>query len=93
LPENLMAGHSAMLELQALVSREARPGKRVGDIFDLALDFVKSKGYATYFMGADDGRVSFIAHGIGLELDEFPLLQPARRWPSRRGWSLPWNPN
>ena len=92
LPENLMEGHKAMLELQALVSREALPGKRVGDIYDLALGFVKSKGYANYFMGADDGRVSFIAHGIGLELDEFPFIAAGQKMKLQAGMVIAMEP-
>jgi Xaa-Pro aminopeptidase len=92
LPENLAAGHDAMLELQALVSREALPGRRCGDIYDLALDFVKSKGYANHFMGADDGRVSFIAHGIGLELDEFPFIAAGQKMRLQAGMVLAMEP-
>ena len=92
LPQNLVAGHEAMLELQALVSREALPGKSCGDIYDLALDFVKSKGYTTYFMGVDDGRVSFIAHGIGLELDEFPFIAAGQQMILREGMVIAMEP-
>ena len=92
LPEDLVAGHSAMLELQALVSREALPGKRVGDIYDLALDFVKNNGYANYFMGADDGRVSFIAHGIGLELDELPFIAAGQKMALQEGMVIAMEP-
>ena len=74
LPDKLAAAHLDMLELQALVAREARPGKQAREIYDLALDFIKRKGYEPNFMGGDEQRVSFIGHGIGLELDEFPFI-------------------
>ena len=92
LPEDLVAGHEAMLELQTLIAREALPGKRAGDIYDLALDFVKSKGHAARFMGADDGRVTFIAHGIGLELDEFPFIAAGQKMKLREGMVIAMEP-
>lgn len=37
---------------------------------------MKSRGYENHFMGFGNHRMSFIGHGIGLELDEFPIIAP-----------------
>jgi len=74
LPDKLRTAHTAMLELQSLVAQNARPGAKAGDLYDLAVEFVQRKGYSDVFMGADDQRVRFIGHGIGLELDDYPFL-------------------
>ena len=92
LPDQLVDAHMAMLELQTLVSREARPGTRAGDLYDLALDFVKIKGYENFFMGGDEQRVSFIGHGIGLELDEFPFLAAGQKMKLREGMIIALEP-
>ncbi|MEJ2199745.1 MAG: M24 family metallopeptidase, partial [Desulfuromonadaceae bacterium] len=31
-------------------------------------------GYQDHFMGAKGAQVSFIGHGIGVEIDEFPFI-------------------
>ena len=31
-------------------------------------------GYGSNFMGAEPNQVAFIGHGVGLEVDELPLL-------------------
>ena len=31
---------------------------------------------ADFFMGHGEGQVRFIGHGIGLEIDEFPVIAP-----------------
>jgi Xaa-Pro dipeptidase len=31
---------------------------------------------ADYFMGHGEGQVKFIGHGIGLEIDELPIIAP-----------------
>ena len=92
LPDKLVAAHEAMLELQALVAREARPGKRAHELYDLALDFVKRKGVETFFMGGDDQRVGFIGHGIGLELDEFPFIAAGQKMTLQEGMIIALEP-
>ena len=34
----------------------------------------RERGFGDYFMGHGEGRVPFVGHGIGLEMDELPLL-------------------
>ena len=59
---------------------------------ELALDFVKHKGHAQNFMGADDGRVPFIGHGIGLALDEFPFLAAGHKMKLQEGMIIALEP-
>jgi Xaa-Pro aminopeptidase len=92
LPGKLVTAHAAMLELQALVAREALPGKTAGDIYNLAIEFVKDKGYENFFMGGDEQRVPFIGHGIGLELDEFPFLAAGQKMKLRPGMVIALEP-
>jgi Xaa-Pro aminopeptidase len=33
-------------------------------------------GYGDFFMGYGEGQVPFIGHGIGLEIDEYPIISP-----------------
>jgi len=36
----------------------------------------RSAGYEEFFMGHGEGKVKFIGHGFGLEIDEFPIITP-----------------
>ncbi|MCU0589905.1 MAG: Xaa-Pro peptidase family protein [Desulfobacterales bacterium] len=74
IPEDLVKAHSTMLALQVELQRMAKPGAVSGSLFDFAWHYVSERGYANHFMGANDERVRFIGHGVGLELDEFPFL-------------------
>jgi Xaa-Pro dipeptidase len=74
LPDDLMAAHQAMLDLQNALKKQARPGLRVGDLYAFAIQWTADRGYGDWFMGADDQRIRFIGHGVGLELDEYPIL-------------------
>lgn len=77
LDSSLMEAYDAMVEVQGLVVKTAGPGVTGGELYDLAVERATELGYAENFMGHGEGQVPFIGHGIGLEIDELPLL--ARR--------------
>ncbi|MBP1748599.1 MAG: xaa-pro aminopeptidase [Deltaproteobacteria bacterium] len=52
----------------------ARPGVNCTDIFLRAREIAQKEGLADYFMGYGEGQVAFIGHGIGLEINELPIL-------------------
>jgi Xaa-Pro dipeptidase len=72
--DELIAAHTAMLDVQALIKKEAKPGVKSGEIYELAIERTRTLGYDKYFMGVGDERVRFVGHGIGIELDEYPFL-------------------
>lgn len=74
LPSELLGAYAAMREVYAAIAQAARPGAVGGDVYDLAVARAAELGMADVFMGAPDERVSFVAHGVGLEVDELPLL-------------------
>ncbi len=77
LPEELLKAHQAMLGIQEMVKRNAKPGAKAGELFEMALDRTRELGYENHFMGVGPDRVFFVGHGIGTEVDEYPFL--ARR--------------
>jgi Xaa-Pro aminopeptidase len=74
LPDELLEGHEAMLEIQEQVMKYAKPGVAGGDVYELMVSSAEAKGYGEWFMGVGERRIRFTGHGIGLELDEFPFL-------------------
>jgi Xaa-Pro aminopeptidase len=42
----------------------------------MAKDVALRAGLGEYFMGHGEGQVRFVGHGIGLEIDEFPVIAP-----------------
>jgi len=74
LPDDLIRAHEAMLKVQTVIKKEAKPKVKAGKLYDMALELTKELGYEEYFMGVSDRRIRFVGHGIGLELDEYPFL-------------------
>ena len=92
LPDDLMAAHQAMLDLQNALKKQARPGVQAGALYDFAMQWTADKGYREWFMGADDQRIRFIGHGIGLELDEYPFLAQGQDMALEKGMTIALEP-
>jgi Xaa-Pro dipeptidase len=74
LAPDLIAAHRFVLDLLRDIQSMLRPGVQCSSIYRQTLDRVKDSPYASGFMGAADNQVRFIGHGIGLELDEWPVV-------------------
>jgi Xaa-Pro dipeptidase len=66
----------------ATLLRAGTPGSAV---WERALEIAAAAGHADRFMGAGEGRVRFIGHCIGLELNEPPYLAHGYRQPLEEG--------
>jgi Xaa-Pro dipeptidase len=54
----------------------AKEGVTGPEVFNLALNIAKREGLEDHFMGHGPGKVSFIGHGLGLEINELPVITP-----------------
>lgn len=75
LPEKAYAAHQTCLEIQEAVTAMAKPGIVCEDLYNTAIEMVTKAGFADYFMGVGQ-KAKFIGHGIGLEINEMPVLAP-----------------
>ena len=74
LPDQLSKAYNDMLAIQEHAKQVARPGVSWGGLYDECLQMACERGYQDHFMGAKGAQVSFIGHGIGVELDEYPFI-------------------
>lgn len=72
--DELLKAHDDMLKIQEIVKQNAGPGTVTGELYDLMIRTAKDMGHEDYFMGANDRKIRFTGHGLGLELDEFPFI-------------------
>ena len=71
--------YEAAREIIADVLTHARPGVDCTEIFARSYRIAKDAGLEENFMGCDQGRVSFIGHGLGLEINELPVITGRHR--------------
>lgn len=74
LPDQLMRAYEDMVKIQDRLKQIARPGVSWGAIYDDCHALAVELGYADAFMGSKGAQVSFIGHGIGVEVDEYPFI-------------------
>ena len=68
--------HQYILELNAWIEDQLRPGNIPSQIYQNILNRVAKTSFASHFMGAAENQVRFVAHSVGLELDEIPVIAP-----------------
>ncbi|OQX18799.1 MAG: hypothetical protein BWK76_06590 [Desulfobulbaceae bacterium A2] len=64
------------LHIEAWIVDKLQPGMICEELYAGALAMVESAGLAGHFMGTSGAQAKFVGHGVGLELDELPLLAP-----------------
>ncbi|MDR2473019.1 MAG: Xaa-Pro peptidase family protein [Tannerella sp.] len=75
LPEEAYRAHQTSLEIQSATEATAMSGVACAELWDKALAIADKAGLADCFMGAKQ-KAKFVGHGIGLEIDEPPVLTP-----------------
>lgn len=73
LPGQLEKAFQVALEIQRMVEERARPGANAAEIYEESLKMAARAGLAEHFMGYGQ-PVTFIGHGVGLEVNELPVI-------------------
>jgi len=76
-----------MKEIADRIIQVLRPGMSCDYLYNMALKFADKLGMEPYFMrlGKNHKKVPFIGHGVGLELNEAPLLRKNNQEPLEEG--------
>jgi Xaa-Pro aminopeptidase len=88
LPEDMVKGHAACIEILEEVVGGLRPGAKAGEVFARARAAADRLGYADRFMNTGPAQVAFVGHGVGVELDEIPYLAANSDMPIEAGMVL-----
>jgi Xaa-Pro dipeptidase len=76
LPEHLVRAYHDMLRVQSLMERIVKPGVVWTDVYNECLALALELGHGDHFMGAKGAQANFIGHGLGIEIDELPVIAP-----------------
>ena len=76
------------LAIQDEVARRLRPGEIPSAIWARACELADAAGLGDRFMGPPGAQARFVGHGVGLELDELPVLAPGFDAPLAAGQVL-----
>lgn len=74
-PDSAYKLHQISIEIHRAICNIAKSGTACSDIYLIAEEIVKDNNLEPYFMGTRQ-QAKFIGHGLGLEINEPPVLTP-----------------
>ncbi len=84
--------YKACREIHDAVLEEIRPGADCEALFQKGIQVAEKLGYSESYLGPRGLQTRFIAHGIGLELNEPPFLAQGHAYPLERGMTFALEP-
>lgn len=78
LPDLAMKAHDCSIRIMRELEKIALPGEKVSALYERAKEIVEEEKLTDYFMGHLQ-KAPFIGHGVGIELNEMPVLTPRSR--------------
>lgn len=78
MPHYAVRATEAAMSIHNDILERARPGVTVGELFRHSLSLAEKLGYGEPYLGPPGYKVTFIGHGIGLELVEPPIIARQR---------------
>jgi len=85
-PSNeLLYAHNKCVEIQNILAEKLVPGAIPSQIFEEVKNYAENEGFYENLMGYGSNQVKFFGHGVGLEVDEFPVIAPRFDIPLEEG--------
>ena len=76
--EEATRAHRCSIDICRELEKMGRPGTKASDMYEKAIETVKAAGLERHFMGYTQ-KAGFIGHGVGIEINELPVIAPRSR--------------
>ncbi|OPY57851.1 MAG: Xaa-Pro dipeptidase [Pelotomaculum sp. PtaU1.Bin035] len=84
LPDHLAGAHTVAVDILEELKEIALPGVACGKLYDRAMQIAGESAFGKHFLGYPE-PVAFVGHGIGIELDELPVIAHGFNIPLEEG--------
>jgi len=88
LDAELQRAFDLSLKIQNHLQSALKPGAICEELFLQAVEIADKGGLGAHFMGMPGEQARFVGHGVGLELDEFPVLAQGFKVPLQAGQTI-----
>lgn len=88
LDADLQRAMDTALAIQERLAGALKPGAVCSELFATARNMAEEAGIEDHFMGAPGENARFVGHGVGLELDEMPVLAQGFDVPLEEGQTI-----
>lgn len=83
--------HNVSLEIHQMFQEKARPGVTCEELFENAWTIARKYHLEDHFMGTRQ-QAKFVGHGIGLVLNELPVICAKNKMVLQAGMTIAWEP-
>ena len=91
LPDEAIENHKKCVDIQNKIASMLKPGAIPANIYRDIMDSLDEKFHQN-FMGFGKRKVKFLGHGIGLQVDEMPVIAEGFNEPLKEGMVLALEP-
>ena len=81
-----------MVEIEHAILNATRPGVTGRELFEIGLERAESEGISDIYLGPPGNKVSFVGHGIGLEINDPPFIAKTGNTPLEVGMTFALEP-
>lgn len=85
LNDRLQKAYQVALDILNETESFARAGELPSGVYTRAQHIAAKNGLAENFMGYGEGKVAFVGHGLGLEINELPIISKGGKKPLETG--------
>lgn len=90
-PEEVVRVHAKCMEIEKQTAAMLKPGAIPSDIYSTITDSLEDD-FRNGFMGVGDRTVKFLGHGVGLHIDEHPVIASGFRKPLEENMTIALEP-
>lgn len=76
--DEALRAHECSRRICHTLAMEARPGSEAKKLYERAIEIVKEENLEDFFMGHRQ-HAGFIGHGVGIQINELPVIAPRSR--------------
>jgi Xaa-Pro aminopeptidase len=91
LPGEAIAAHTRCVEIQDKMASLLKPGNTPEQVYTTVTEELDEE-FRKNFMGFADRRVLFLGHGVGLQVDEYPVISKGYQEPFQEGMVIALEP-
>jgi len=91
LPEEAIDVHRRCVDMQDRMARLLKPGNTPSSVYTEIMEGLTPE-FLENFMGFGNRRVNFLGHGVGLVVDEWPVIAPGFYEPLEEGMTIALEP-
>lgn len=91
LPDEAYRLHELSRTMHRQIMQTAKPGTSCAELYTRSIELAQAEGAAAYFMGFGQ-QAQFVGHGLGLQINELPVLTARSRELMEAGMVIAYEP-